>query len=83
MLYLYINFAGVPALYGFKGTRTYEVMKFSDKFRSWFCNDSVHEGGFGLYDLNIRYYLPFVTLTILWKLKYNDNNILKFTEFFN
>ena len=41
-------------MYAFKGTNTYEIMKFSDNFRSWFCNDSVQEGKRVLFLVSIR-----------------------------
>lgn len=36
---------GLPALFAFKGTIAFEIMKFSDKYRSWFVNDSVYDDG--------------------------------------
>ena len=43
LLFSYI-FVGLPALFAFKGTIAFEIMKFSDKYRSWFVNDSVYDG---------------------------------------
>lgn len=37
--------SGLSTMYAFKDKKSWEILKFSEKYRSWFCNDSVQEDG--------------------------------------